>query len=238
MLFGIFRFAETKRESKENEEIDDDKSLHFTQKSHTSADLDEGNNDQPLTQFSTAKDPVDGETDDVDDFHPLTQRPEKEEEVNESNVEKVAGKENMEVVVGSKAFGIPYDLKGKSENKTYIMCDVWDHRITKSTISGKKTEEYKCVFYSDEFTKAGQNKQWVESKRLISYNQMVKNIEDEFGDWLTEKQGEVLPNIIEGMAKHVNVDPSFVHQIVATKKRKSTSHETSSQREQHKKLKV
>ena len=83
VFFWYNRFAETKRESKEN-----DKSLHFTQKPHASADLDEGNNDQPLTQFSTAKDPVDGETDDIDDFHPLTQRPEKEEEVNESNVEK------------------------------------------------------------------------------------------------------------------------------------------------------
>ena len=193
----------------------------------------------------------------------MTQQPEKEEEVDESNVEKVAapkkaaradeteahvetqlgeveskGKENMKVVVGKKAFGLPYELRGESENKTYIMCDVRDHRITKSTISGEKGEEYKCAFYSEDLAKAGEKtKQWVESERLISYNQMVKNIEDEFGDFLNERQDEVLPRyIIEEMAKHVNVDPSFIQEM-ATKKRKSTSHETSSEREL-KKLKV
>lgn len=265
MFYDTFRYAETKRVSESrNEDIEDDKSVHFTQKSNASADSDKGSNDQPLTQFSTAKDPVDEEKDDVDDYQPLTQQPEKEEEVDESNVEKVAapkkaaradeteahvetqlgeveskGKENMKVVVGKKAFGLPYELRGESENKTYIMCDVRDHRITKSTISGEKGEEYKCAFYSEDLAKAGEKtKQWVESGRLISYNQMVKNIEDEFGDYLNEtRQDEILPSIIEGMAKHVNVDPSFIQEI-ATKKRKITSHETSSQSEQYKKLKV
>lgn len=239
VFYGIFRFAETRRESKENEDIDDDKSVHFTQKSNASADSDEGNIDQPFTQFSTAKDPVDEEKDDVDDYQPLTQQPEKEGEVDESNVEKseiVVGSKGISI--GSKAFGLPYELKGESENKTYIMCDVRDHRITKSTISGEEGEEYKCAFYSEDLAKAGEKtKQWVESGRLISYNQMVKNIEDEFGDYLNEtRQDEILPSIIEGMAKHVNVDPLFIQEM-ATKKRKITSHETSSQSEQ-KKLKV
>ena len=224
--------ARTKVDGKENDE-DDHKRIHSTQRSRSSYSPD--GDDLPLTQ--PVKNDVDIENEyDVDECQPLTQKQEKQgglharlEPLRKSSTDCIedcikneradtAGKD-IEVQVGSKALGQPYGLKGGTE---YVLCDVLDHRITKSCADGKEKEEFKCAFYSTELRTLGKKKQWLPLRRLVSYNCMAEKVQGALGRIVMKTRGASVSCLIEEVAQKMNVNLDFVQEIA--KKRKTIIH--------------
>ncbi len=173
---------------------------------------------------------------DVDEYRPLAQRHEKQDglRIRENLSRKISSDcveiciknqgegmsgGNIDIQVGSMALGQPYGLNGRN---VYILCDVLDHRITRSCVDGKEKGEYKCAFYSNELRASGRKKQWLPQRRMVSYNIMAERIEGALGLIVARKRGTAMPRIAEEVAKEMNVDVDFVQEIV--KKRDAIFH--------------
>lgn len=224
--------ARTKVDGKENDE-DDHKRFHSTQRSRPSYSPD--GDDLPLTQ--PVKNDVDIENEyDVDQCWSLTQKQEKQgglharleplrkisTDCNEDCIknERVdMADKDIAVQVGSKALGQPYGLKGCNE---YVLCDVLDHRITKSCVDGKEKEEFKCAFYLTELRTSGKKKQWLPLRRLVSYNCMAEKVQGALGRIAMKKRGASMSCLIKEVAQEMNVNLDFVQEIA--KKRNAIIH--------------
>lgn len=218
-----------------DEAIDENDQTRFrsTQRSRSSHTSDD--NDRPITQ--PAEKDADTENEhDVEECRPLTQRRGKHDglhswenisrkissdrlEIRTKNQEGVTFGGNIAVQVGGKALGQPYGLKG---GNVYILCDVLDHRITKSCIDGKEKEEFKCAFHSKELRASGKIKQWLPQWRVVSSDIMAERIEGALGLIATKERSETMSNIADEVAREANVDIDFVQEIV--KKRKAIRH--------------
>jgi len=224
--------ARTKVDGKENDE-DDHKRFRSTQRSRSSYSPD--GDDLPLTQ--PVKNDVDiGNEYDVDQCRPLPQKQEKQgvlharleplrkistdciEDCIKNERVDTAGKD-IEVQVGSKALGQPYGLKG---GKEFVLCDLLDHRITKSCVDGKEKEEFKCAFYSTKLRTLGRKKQWLPLRRLVSYNHMADKVQVALTRIAMKKRGASMPSLIEDVAQEMNVNLDFVQEIA--KKRRAIIH--------------
>lgn len=226
-------FAKTKVDGKED---DEDDYSRFCSTRHSQSSYPFDGDDRPLTQpFENVVD-INNEQN-VDERWPLTQRQEKQngfrtgvdpsknmcsdriENCIKSQRGDMPDIDNIEVQVGSKAFGQPYGLKGGNE---YILCNVIDHRITKSCVDGKEKEEFKCVFNSNELRTSGRKKQWLPQRRMISYKRMAENVEGALGRISAKKRGESMRSVGEEVARELNVSFDFVQEIA--KKRKEVFH--------------
>lgn len=226
--------ANTKINGEENDENDQTR-FRSTQRSRPSHFTD--GNDRPLTQ-PVEKD-VDTENEhDVEKCRSLTQRREKHDEsrARENLSRKISTDRaqiciknqggimlggNVQVQVGGKALGQPNVLKG---GKMYMLCDVLDHRITKSCIDGIENEEFKCAFYSNELRTSGRNEQWLPQRRMISCDIMAERIEGALGLIATKKRkrSSTMSCVAEKVSKEMHVDIDFVQEIV--KKRNAILH--------------
>jgi len=127
---------------------------------------------------------------------------------------KIDIKENVELQVGGKAFGLPYGLNC---GETFLLCDVRDYRMTRSAINGRR-EEYKVAFQSNELKAAGKKKQWIMRSKLISFHAMSRAVEEALQKWPASA------GVMEEIAQELKVDVGFVRRMA--KKRESTrSHE-------------
>jgi len=138
--------------------------------------------------------------------------------------DEMEDKENVEIKVGGKAFGLPYGLKC---GQKYILCDVRDHRVTRSCLDGMEREEYKCAFKDcEELEAVGKKKQWIMRSKLIVYSCMKRNVRSSLfakDYYLKERDVKRDTRIFDAVGEDLKVDRNFVKKIA--KKRKSAPSE-------------
>lgn len=194
-------FAETKCDPNKHD-------VCSTQQTHGSADSNSEDVAESHSQTTTKKDPDDEDEEKEDNDDTCIEQDEVEE------------KDNMEVQIGSIAFGLPYGLE--RDNDTYIMCEVREHRLMQDK------DEFKCSFDSEELDKAKLKKQWIPKENLVSYNKMLKDVEQVLNQYPGDV-GTMPPFILEEFARTLKIDPAFVQ--ILTKKRKAQEEDESIKRQ-------
>mmetsp|Transcript_36870 Transcript_36870/g.77342 ORF Transcript_36870/g.77342 Transcript_36870/m.77342 type:complete len:410 (-) Transcript_36870:1488-2717(-) len=138
--------------------------------------------------------------------------------------DEIGDNEKVEIKVGGKAFGLPYGLKC---GQKYILCDVRDHRVTRSCLDGMEREEYKCAFKDcKELEAVGKKKQWIMRSKLLAYSCMKRNVRSSLfarDYYLKERNEQRDTRIFDAVEEELNVDRNFVKKIA--KKRKSAPSE-------------
>lgn len=104
----------------------------------------------------------------------------------------------------------------------YILCDILDHRISKSCLNGEEKEEFKCSFRSEILKEAGKMKQWLQCTRIVSNSQMTNKVERA----LEQREYSTGSSYYESIAKELRIDPVFVRKVA--KARKVASYQTNS----------